>query len=88
MLASSGLATPPCGVPCLLFLPLTIRRFPSPTAHTPRAAVERILKGGGICVKTFFERGFGRDRNLQVPSADLMKEIVAAAGAAHVRRRS
>jgi imidazolonepropionase-like amidohydrolase len=53
-------------------------------AHTPRAAVERILKGGGICVKTFFERGFGGDRNLPVPSADLMREIVAAAAAARV----
>lgn len=53
-------------------------------AHTPRAAVERIVKGGGICVKTFFERGFGRDRNLPVPSAELMKEIVAAAAAARV----
>jgi hypothetical protein len=53
-------------------------------AHTPRAAVERIVKGGGICVKTFFERGFGRDRDLPVPSPDLMKEIVAAAAAARV----
>jgi imidazolonepropionase-like amidohydrolase len=67
--------------------PAHTENFPTsedPTAHTPRVAVERILKGGGICVKTFFERGFGRDRNLPVPSADLMKEIVAAAGAAHV----
>jgi len=67
--------------------PAHTENFPAsedPAAHTPRAAVERILRGGGICVKTFFERGFGRDRNLPVPSADLMKEIVAAAGAAHV----
>jgi len=67
--------------------PVHTENFPAsedPTLHTPRAAVERILKGGGICVKTFFERGFGRDRNLPVPSADLMKEIVAAAGRAHV----
>jgi imidazolonepropionase-like amidohydrolase len=67
--------------------PAHSENFPAsedPTAHTPRAAVKRILKGGGICVKTFFERGFGRDRNLPVPSAELMKEIVAAAGAAHV----
>jgi len=67
--------------------PAHTETFPAsedPTAHTPRAAVERILKGGGICVKTFFERGFGRDRNLPVPSADLMREIVAAAAAARV----
>src|SRR6516164_11531334 len=30
MLASSGLATPPCGVPRLFLLPPTIRRLPSP----------------------------------------------------------
>jgi imidazolonepropionase-like amidohydrolase len=67
--------------------PVHTENFPAsedPTVHTPRAAVDRIVKGGGICVKTFFERGFGRDRNLPVPSADLMKEIVAAAGRAHV----
>jgi imidazolonepropionase-like amidohydrolase len=67
--------------------PANTANFPASedqTAHTPRAAVERIVKGGGICVKTFFERGFGRDRNLPVPSADLMKEIVAAAAAVRV----
>src|SRR6516164_9417344 len=31
MLASSGLATPPCGVPRLFLLPPTICRFPSPS---------------------------------------------------------
>jgi imidazolonepropionase-like amidohydrolase len=67
--------------------PAHTENFPAsedPAAHTPSAAVERILKGGGICVKTFFERGFGRDRNLPVPSSDLMKEIVAAAERAHL----
>jgi hypothetical protein len=67
--------------------PAHTENFPAsedPITHTPRAAVQRILNGGGICVKTFFERGFGRDRNLPVPSADLMKEIVAAAAAAHL----
>ena len=73
--------------PNTLLDPAHTETFPTsedPTAHTPRAAVERILKAGGICVKTFFERGFGRDRNLPVPSAGLMKQIVAAAAAAHV----
>jgi len=53
--------------------PAHTENFPAsedPTAHAARAAVERILRGGGICVKTFFERGFGRDRNLPVPSAE------------------
>src|SRR5436853_5086735 len=31
MLASSGLATPPCGVPHALLLPPLMRRFPSPS---------------------------------------------------------
>jgi hypothetical protein len=34
----------------------------NPATHTARAAVDRILKGGGICVKTFFERGFAITR--------------------------
>ncbi len=55
-----------------------------PQAHTPRAAVARILNGGGICVKTFFERGSGRDHDLPVPSAALMRDVVAAAGAVHL----
>jgi imidazolonepropionase-like amidohydrolase len=55
-----------------------------PQTHTPKAAVERIKAEGGICVKTFFEHGFGKDKNLPVPSAELMKDIVAQAGAAHL----
>src|SRR5436853_6761669 len=31
MLASNGLATPPCGVPLVLLLPPTMRRVPSPS---------------------------------------------------------
>src|SRR5260370_37463910 len=49
------------------------------SAHTPEAAVARVKQDGGICVKTFFERGFGRDRNLPVPSAELFAGIVKAA---------
>lgn len=47
--------------------------------HTPRAAVERVKKKGAICIKTFFERGFGRDRDLPVPSPALFAEIVRSA---------
>src|SRR6266478_1647775 len=43
--------------------------------HTPAAAVARVKDSGGICVKTYFERGFGRDRNLPVISADNLAEI-------------
>ena len=73
--------------PNTLYDPEHPETFPAqedPQAHTPQAAVARIRNGGGICVKTFFERGFGRDHNLPVPSAALMRAVVAAAGAAHL----
>jgi imidazolonepropionase-like amidohydrolase len=46
-----------------------------PEGHTPAADVARVKGDGGICVKTFFERGFGRDKNLPVFSADVLAEI-------------
>jgi imidazolonepropionase-like amidohydrolase len=73
--------------PNTLFDPIHPEGFPAqvdPKAHSPQAAVQRVRSAGGICVKTFFERGYGRDRNLPVPSAELMREVVAAAGAAHL----
>jgi imidazolonepropionase-like amidohydrolase len=51
-------------------------------ARTPQAAVERVKKDGAICVKTFFERGFGRDRNLPVPSPELFAGLAKSARAA------
>jgi imidazolonepropionase-like amidohydrolase len=36
------------------------------TDHTPAAAVAADKRTGAICVKTYFERGFGKDRNLPV----------------------
>ena len=50
-----------------------------PEAHTPAADVARVKGEGGICVKTFYERGFGRDKNLPVMSAEVMEEIRKAA---------
>jgi len=50
-----------------------------PGAHTPTADVARVKGQGGICVKTFYERGFGRDKNLPVMSAEVMEEIRKAA---------
>ncbi len=50
-----------------------------PEGHTPAADVARVKGEGGICVKTFFERGFGRDKNLPVMSADVLAEIRKAA---------
>src|SRR5581483_8898232 len=50
----------------------------SPADHTPKAAVARVSAGGGVCVKTFYEPGFGALRGkLPVPSLDRLKEVVA-----------
>jgi imidazolonepropionase-like amidohydrolase len=37
-----------------------------PTDHTPAADVAADKRAGAICVKTYFEHGFGKDRNLPV----------------------
>jgi imidazolonepropionase-like amidohydrolase len=47
--------------------------------HTPTAAVSTVKSSGGICVKTYFERGFGRDRNLPVISPEVLSQIRRAA---------
>jgi len=52
-----------------------------PEDHTPAADVARVKASGGICVKTFYERGFGKDKNLPVMSADTFAEIRKAATA-------
>lgn len=50
-----------------------------PEDHTPEAAVARVKASGGVCVKTYFERGFGPDRNLPVITPELLARIRAAA---------
>jgi imidazolonepropionase-like amidohydrolase len=50
-----------------------------PQDHTPAAAVAAVKSAGGICVKTYFERGFGGARNLPVMSTDVVAEIRKAA---------
>lgn len=50
--------------------------------HTPQAVVARMKADGAICVKTFFERGFGGVHNLPVPRADTIRALVQAAHAA------
>ncbi|MFZ0731458.1 MAG: amidohydrolase family protein [Candidatus Sulfotelmatobacter sp.] len=52
-----------------------------PEEHTPAADVARVKSSGGICVKTFFERGFGGVRNLPVMSPEVLLEIRKAATA-------
>ncbi len=60
-------------------------RIPSqyrPEDHSPAVAVARVKRAGGICIKTYFERGFGRDRNLPVISPELFAETRRAASQA------
>jgi imidazolonepropionase-like amidohydrolase len=53
-----------------------------PAQHTPQAVVSRMKADGAICVKTFFERGFGAVRDLPVPKLETIREVVKAAHAA------
>jgi imidazolonepropionase-like amidohydrolase len=55
-----------------------------PAMHTPQAVVSRMKSDGAICVKTFFERGFGGVRNLPVPRLETIREVVKAAHAAGI----
>jgi imidazolonepropionase-like amidohydrolase len=50
-----------------------------PEDHTPAADVARVKNADGICVKTFFERGFGGVRNLPVMGPDVLSGIRKAA---------
>ena len=50
-----------------------------PEDHTPTADVARVKDSGGICVKTYFERGFAADKNLPVMGPDVLAEIRKAA---------
>jgi imidazolonepropionase-like amidohydrolase len=50
-----------------------------PEDHTPAADVVRVKSAGGVCVKTYFERGFARDRNLPVMTPDVLIQIRKAA---------
>jgi imidazolonepropionase-like amidohydrolase len=48
-------------------------------AHTPQAVVTRMQADGAICLKTFYETGFGATHDLPVPSAATMQQLVTAA---------
>jgi imidazolonepropionase-like amidohydrolase len=84
----TGIVPPPyrlSAFPNMLFDPAHPEDFPDSLdrrEHSPQAAVARVLSQGGICIKTYFERGFGGDRNLPVPSLPLIQDVVAAAGQA------
>jgi imidazolonepropionase-like amidohydrolase len=47
--------------------------------HTPERVVRRIVEGGGACVKSFWEEGFGPAPELPTPGEALMGEVLAEA---------
>jgi imidazolonepropionase-like amidohydrolase len=55
-----------------------------PVAHTPEAVVARMKEDGALCVKTFYERGFGEVDELPPPHLDTIRALVKAAHAAHM----
>ena len=50
-----------------------------PQDHTPAAAVAADKRAGAICVKTYFEHGFGKDRNLPAITPDVAAGVRNAA---------
>jgi hypothetical protein len=50
-----------------------------PEDHTPAADVAAVKRSGGVCVKTYFERGFGPQRNLPVLTPEMLGQIREAA---------
>lgn len=56
-------------------IPKTVK----PKEHSPEAVVKRIKADGAVCVKVFYETGFGRLKNLPVPTRKMIDELVAAA---------
>src|SRR5258708_22221437 len=55
-----------------------------PATHTPEAVITRMKADGALCVKTFYERGFGEVDEIPVPRLDTIRALVQAAHAAHM----
>jgi hypothetical protein len=74
------------------FLPVPLRyqampfylAEPGEPEHTPEAVVARMRAQGAICVKVFYEHGFGAQHDLPVPSLAGVRELVQAAHAARM----
>jgi imidazolonepropionase-like amidohydrolase len=72
-------------MPYFLIEPEDLKALPAnidAAAHTPEAVVARMKADGAICVKTYFERGFGAHHDLRVPRLNTIEELVLAAHAA------
>jgi imidazolonepropionase-like amidohydrolase/pimeloyl-ACP methyl ester carboxylesterase len=68
--------------PNFIYDPKQASSIPSeykPEDHTPAVAAASVRSSGGICVKTYFERGFARDRHLPVMGPDVLADIRKAA---------
>lgn len=50
-----------------------------PQDYTAAAGVARVKQGGGICVKTHYERGYGAEHNLPVMSGAMYGDVRKAA---------
>jgi imidazolonepropionase-like amidohydrolase len=51
-------------------------------SHTPEAVVSRMKADGALCVKSFYERGFGEEQTIPAPRLDTIQALVQAAHAA------
>jgi len=62
----------------LIYEPAQAKNWPSnldPQDYTPARAVERVVEGGGVCVKAFVEPGFGGVFTWPVPSAETLAAL-------------
>jgi len=71
--------------PYFLFNPDQAGSLPpsiDPSQHVPEAVVNRMARDGAICVKSYYESGFGAMAGkLPVPSLQMIQAVVAAAHA-------
>ena len=68
--------------PYFLFDEARSDEFPDkyvPAEHMPQAVVAKMHDDGAICVKTFFEPGFGPQDDLPVPTKEIVRDLVTAA---------
>jgi imidazolonepropionase-like amidohydrolase len=55
-----------------------------PAMHTPEAVITRMKADGALCVKTFYERGFGEVDEMPAPRLDTIRALVKAAHVVHM----
>jgi hypothetical protein len=70
--------------PNFIYDPKQASRIPpeyKPEDHTPAAAVARVKSSGAVCVKTYFERGFGGETNLPEMGPDVLAGIAPSSRA-------